>query len=256
MMRIAIVSDIHGNRAAFDAVLADLRETSPDLILHGGDLVHGGSDDAGIVDQIRDLGWPGVLGNTDELMFRPDSIANINNPPAFIAAIAEFARESLGNERIAWLSRLPLVELHDSFALVHATRHSCWPVPQDRDLLSLGKPLAVYAHIHRPFIRPIGDSVICNTGSVSLSLDGDPRASYLLIDDSGNDNGVPQIRRVVYDVEAEIAGIRANKVPHAASIASMLRSAGSSSVTTSPEKYLQPLHHKPSFPPPNLPREW
>jgi predicted phosphodiesterase len=41
-MRIAIVSDIHGNRAAFDAVLADLRQTSPDLTLHGGDLADGG----------------------------------------------------------------------------------------------------------------------------------------------------------------------------------------------------------------------
>jgi predicted phosphodiesterase len=55
-MRIAVVSDIHGNRTAFEAVLADLRQTSPDLILHGGDLPHGGSSPAEIVDQIRDLG--------------------------------------------------------------------------------------------------------------------------------------------------------------------------------------------------------
>ena len=65
MVRIAIVSDIHGNRTAFEAVLADLRQTSPDLIFHGGDLADGGASPVEIVDQIRDLGWRGVVGNTD-----------------------------------------------------------------------------------------------------------------------------------------------------------------------------------------------
>jgi predicted phosphodiesterase len=55
-MRIAIVSDVHGNRTAFDAVLSDLRETSPDLILHGGDLADAGSSPVEIIDHIRDLG--------------------------------------------------------------------------------------------------------------------------------------------------------------------------------------------------------
>src|ERR1039458_968265 len=58
-MRIAIVSDIHGNRTAFEAVLADLRQTSPDLILHGGDLADSGASPVEIVDHIRDLGWQG-----------------------------------------------------------------------------------------------------------------------------------------------------------------------------------------------------
>ena len=61
-MRIAIVSDIHGNRTAFEAVLADMEQTSPDLILHGGDLANGGASPAEIVDHLRDLGWPGRAG--------------------------------------------------------------------------------------------------------------------------------------------------------------------------------------------------
>src|ERR1700681_4657296 len=73
-MRIAIISDIHGNRTAFEAVLADLRQTSPDLILHGGDLADAGASPAEIVDRIRDLGWEGVVGNTDEMLFRPESL--------------------------------------------------------------------------------------------------------------------------------------------------------------------------------------
>ena len=67
-MRIAIVACIHGNRTAFEAILADLRRMSPDLILHGGDLADCGSSPSGIVDEIRDLGWPGVAGNTDEML--------------------------------------------------------------------------------------------------------------------------------------------------------------------------------------------
>ena len=72
-MRIAVVSDIHGNRTALEAVLKDLRLTAPDLILHGGDLADGGSSPVEIVDRVRDLGWKGVVGNTDEMLSTPDT---------------------------------------------------------------------------------------------------------------------------------------------------------------------------------------
>jgi hypothetical protein len=79
-------------------------------------------------------------------------------------------------------------------ALVHASPESLWraPAPEatDAELESvygpLGQPIAVYAHIHRPYIRsvssPWGERLVINTGSVSLSYDGDRRASYLLLD--------------------------------------------------------------------------
>src|SRR3979411_1992032 len=78
-MRLAIVSDIHGNRTAFEAVLADLRQTAPDLILHGGDLADAGASPVEIVDLIRDLGWQGVVGNTDEMLFMPESLQEFAN---------------------------------------------------------------------------------------------------------------------------------------------------------------------------------
>jgi len=58
----------HGNRAAFEAVLSDIRDVSPDIVLHGGDLADGGSSPVEIVDYIRDFGWPGVIGNTEEML--------------------------------------------------------------------------------------------------------------------------------------------------------------------------------------------
>src|SRR5437660_8245553 len=135
-MRIAIVSDIHGNRTAFEAVLADLRQTSPDLILHGGDLADAGASPVEIVDQIRDLGWQGVVGNTDEMLFRPESLAEFAGPspklqPLF-AAIGEMAaasREALGEERLGWLGALPRAQLHGPLALVHASPESPWRAP-------------------------------------------------------------------------------------------------------------------------------
>ena len=72
-MCIAVLPDIHGDRTAFEAVLTDLQQSSPDLILHGGDLADAGARPVDIVDRIRDLGWHGVVGTTDEMLFRPES---------------------------------------------------------------------------------------------------------------------------------------------------------------------------------------
>jgi putative phosphoesterase len=231
-MRIAIVSDIHGNRTAFEAVLADLHLTAPDLVFHGGDLADAGSSPAEIVDRVRDLGWHGVAGNTDELLWSPDSLIQFAavTPAmqpllAIIQEMAAWTREELGEERLAWLRELPRTQIHGPVALVHASPESVWraPAPEasDAELISVYAPLdrdiAIYAHIHRPFIRTISGAVVANTGSVSLPYDGDPRASYLLLDERS-----PQIRRVAYDVEKELKILSDRKVPHAAWIAKTL----------------------------------
>src|SRR5207248_9347961 len=135
-MRIAILSDVHGNRTAFEAVLADLQQTSPDLVLHGGDLADGGASPVEIIDRIRDLGWQGVLGNTDEMLFRPASLEEFASrssaPPALWTAIREMAaatRAVLGEERIAWLSGLVRTRIEGPLALVHASPESTWRAP-------------------------------------------------------------------------------------------------------------------------------
>ena len=231
-MRIAIVSDIHGNRTAFEAVLADLRWTSPDLILHGGDLADGGSRPAEIVDGIRDLGWQGVAGNADEMLWRPEALTEFaTQSPGVrpllnhICEIAAATREALGEERIGWLSGLPVLQVRGTVALVHASPESFWRAPGaeagDAELEavygSLGAPVVVYGHIHRPYVRRLAGMTVANTGSVSLSYDGDRRASYLLIGESG-----PAIRRVEYDVDREIAELRGSAIPHSGWIAKML----------------------------------
>jgi predicted phosphodiesterase len=234
-MRIAIVSDIHGNRTAFEAVLADLRLTSPDLILHGGDLADGGSSPVEIVDRIHHLGWPGVVGNTDEMLTTPETFEECANQTpkleALWSAIREMAavtREALGEQRLAWLRGLPRKQIYGPMALVHASPETAWraPAPEanDGELESvyspLGQAMAIYAHIHRSFIRSVSGMTVANTGSVSLSYDGDRRAAYLLLDDSA-----PAIRRVEYDVDREIQGLAVCGLPHADWVAKILLSA-------------------------------
>jgi putative phosphoesterase len=232
-VRIAIVSDIHGNRTAFEAVLTDLRETSPDLILHGGDLADIGASPTEIVDRVRDLGWNGVLGNTDEMHSRPESLEEFASqspaPPRLWAALREMAAAThamLGEDRVAWMRTLPRALALESVALVHASPESPWrspgPEASEEELeaiyRSLQRPIIVYGHIHCSFVRTIQPMLVVNTGSVSLSYDGDARASYLLLDDKK-----PSIRRVEYDVQRELNLLSESSLPHSDWVAKILR---------------------------------
>jgi putative phosphoesterase len=218
-MRIAIVADVHGNLVALEAVLADLAQQPPDLVVHGGDLAFNGPRAADCVDRIRDLGWPGVIGNMDEALEtqrdRHPSIA--------------WARQQVGEERNRWLQALPLEWRHqDEIGLVHAVPGDLWkavqPEADDAELRTvygpLGTRLAVYCHIHRPYVRPLGDLTVANTGSVGVPFDGDIRASYLLVSD-----GTPETRRVSYDVERAVREVEESGHPAAAAIARIYRTA-------------------------------
>lgn len=231
-MRIAIVSDIHGNRRAFDAVLADLREVSPDLIVHGGDLSSGGAHPAEIIDHIRSLGWPGVYGNTDEMLWAPKRLTEFAATlPQFAAvfqrveATISWTVKQLGENRLRWLERLPARFVREDLSLVHASPDDCWraPMPNAADdefrkiYGTLNAKLVVYAHIHVPFIRKFEGWTIANTGGVSQSYDGDTRASYLVIDGE-----ILATRRVEYDVQAEADDLLKSGVPHAVWMAKIL----------------------------------
>ncbi len=224
-MRIAIVSDIHGNRRAFEAVLADLRNLAPDLIVHGGDLAAGGAYPAEIIDRVRVLGWPGVLGNTDEMLWAPQRLAEFSATEPKLACVLARVGETisptrtlLGEERLKWLEALPLQYSHEHFALVHASPDDLWraPAPQasEDELQRIYAPLAarlvVYGHIHCPYVRPLPGMTVANSGSVSQSYDGDRRASYLVIDGKN-----VNIRRVEYDVESEARDLLRSGLPHA-----------------------------------------
>jgi putative phosphoesterase len=231
-MRIAIVSDIHGNRRAFDAVLADLPEVAPDLVVHGGDLAYGGTRPAEIIDEVRALGWPGVRGNTDEMLWSPTSLTEfarktpqLGSLLALIQDLIPATLESIGEERLRWLEGIPAEYRGDGFAVVHASPGDLWRAPMpnasDEELRNtygtLGTRVVIYGHIHRPFVRRFGEMTVANTGSVSQSYDGDQRASYLV-----SDGESLSIRRVEYDVEGEAKELQGSGLPHANWMAKIL----------------------------------
>ena len=233
-MRLAIVSDVHGNLAALDAVLEDLAAVKPDLVVHGGDLVFNGPHPAECVDRIRELGWPGVLGNTDEALWTLPATLSENSVRTF-KVIAAATTSLLGAERVAWLKTLPL-EWRDAdrVAVVHAVPRDTWKVvpteASDADLQEIYGPLAarlaVYGHIHRPFVRTVGDFTVANSGSVGMSFDGDRRAAYLLVED-----GRPEIRRVGYNVRRYVADLESSGYPTSRWLIERARTATSAALT-------------------------
>lgn len=232
-MRIAVVSDIHANLTALEAVVADLRTVGADLVVHGGDLLGGGTRPAEVVDRIRELNWPGVFGNTDEMIWNPglvgarlpgDRFAKIRD--ALLNYTIPHALLAIGEERLAWLRALPLRWSEDDVTVVHAGPDDAWQVASasadDEALVrvfgGIGTARVVYGHIHMPFVRRLPQLAVINSGAVSMIFDGDPRASYAVID-----GDQVEIRRVAYDVEKEVDLLMRSEDPLRESTAAILR---------------------------------
>lgn len=231
-MRIAIISDVDGNLTALEAVVADISQRGVDQVFHAGDLALMGPRPAEVVDRITELGWPGVVGNTDELLWRPElREVQLQRAPALAGhlqllfdAYAADTRRRLGSERIAWLRQLPAELRVEDLTILHAAPSDLWraPLPRasDEELLHTFQPLAtkraVYGHIHRPFCRHVGAMTIANSGSVGMSWDGDPRAAYLLVDDH-----TATVIRIPYDLDAERRALDASGHPDASRLSEM-----------------------------------
>lgn len=224
-MRVAVVSDIHGNRRALQGVLADLKQVAPDLILHGGDLVFGGTHPGEVIDEIRSLGWHGVLGNTDELLWTEEQLTEMTTAHPKLTPLLGRLREliapmraQIDEEQMRWLKMLPATHLGDGFAVVHASPKNLWRAPManatdgeiQKTYAELRVPVVIYGHIHVSYVRQLRGMVVANTGSVSQSYDGDRRAAYAVIDGRN-----VSIRRVEYDVESEAKELLHSDLPHA-----------------------------------------
>jgi len=234
-MRLAIVSDIHGNLTALDAVIADLERLGVDQVVQGGDLALAGCQGAEVIDRVREMGWPGIVGNTDELLWRDEDYEpRVRAAPMLRPLLrmlfreyAPAARAVLGEERIAWMRELPAEYRSEGIALVHASPGDLWraPLPESEDSQlaaaygRLHADTVVYGHIHRPYIRRLERFTVANSGSVGNPFDGDPRAGYLLIE-----NDSLEIVRVAYDVEREVDLLLRSGYPDAERIAEMRRS--------------------------------
>jgi len=144
-VRVAVVSDFHGNLAALEAVVADLRLSSPDVVLQAGDTAVLGPRPAEVVDRLRELAWPGLVGNTDQMLWEPAARAEQEQRAprlrswldVLFGVLGPWAAERLGDDRLAWLRSLPAERRAADLRVVHASPGDLWraPMPDAEDSL-------------------------------------------------------------------------------------------------------------------------
>ncbi|MGI8408171.1 MAG: metallophosphoesterase family protein [Actinomycetota bacterium] len=211
-MRIAILSDIHGNLMALDAVMTDLESQAPDQVWCGGDLGWAGPWASECIARVREAGWPTVKGNTDVWITGDPQTIEDPEDREKLQAIAH--GHNISDDDARWLVDLPLgYSPSGPILLVHGTPHSPFSAPlpgapgSDFKDYEDQANLVVYGHVHHAFVRRLtSGTLVANAGSVGLPADG-TTASYLLIDTTGADITLSH-RRVEYDRRAVIAEAR------------------------------------------------
>jgi predicted phosphodiesterase len=248
-MRLAIVSDIHGNMAAFEAVLADLDRQDVDEVLLGGDLADCGRQPADVLDAIMSRRWPAVRGNSDRILYEVlDGRGEILHEPAWLA-VARWTLTHLKSRHIDYLRSLPAgirrtLPGGRELLLVHATpwhdRAAIGPAAppeQTHKVFAEAKAdVVAHGHIHTAYWRPIERRLLIGIGAVSWSYDQDPRPAYSILDVDG---GVAvEVRRVAYDVDRELAAMDAVDHPLPASHRHRMRHGGPLPVWAAPARLL------------------
>jgi diadenosine tetraphosphatase ApaH/serine/threonine PP2A family protein phosphatase len=234
-MRRLVVSDIHSNLEAFQAVLDDAGPVDEVWCL--GDVVGYGPDPNGCVDLLRSLPHICVAGNHDWATLGKLDLRDFN-PDARQANLWSRGQLSPGN--LAYLEALPETFLEEGqFSLVHGSpRYPIWeyiiyPATAEVNFEYLSTPYCFVGHTHTPVIFRLGDGecaqecemivptpgtlvelgpepLIVNPGSVGQPRDGDPRASYLLLD---GENLTVEHRRVEYPVDVTQAKMMEHDIP-------------------------------------------
>jgi predicted phosphodiesterase len=198
---LAIVSDLHGNLPALEAVLADLG--TADALVCCGDLVGYYPDAAEVVDRVRALGAQTVRGNHELMVTGAREVPPERARYYGIAA----ARRALSADQLAWLAALPPSRSLEDRGIAVEVRHaSPWDedtyLYPDTDLgavsLDEGRWLLL-GHTHYPMRRRAGGGVVANPGSVGQPRDWDPRAAWARLDTA---TGRWEQRRVAYDHRA------------------------------------------------------
>jgi len=198
-LRVAIVGDIHGNVAALEAALAQIKRHRPDRIAVTGDLVMNGPRPAESVDRVRALEQEGALivgGNTDIAVTDFDYTAAfpwLEQIPSAQRAAAEWAHEQLSDEQLDWLRRLPnerRLWSDDLLTLVcHASPGSITAgLPADLDptvtverVTRTDARVICCGHTHLADVRELGRKLIVNPGSCGYDFGGDPGAGWAML---------------------------------------------------------------------------
>jgi putative phosphoesterase len=231
MTRIAALCDIHGNLPALSAVHKAIDAARPDYVAICGDLVFNGPDPVGTLALVKELERAGAfvtLGNTDVAVADGDFTAAFpwftEGAPDSFRVAAEWARDQIGDDGVDYLRGLPSerrLRVGDDLVLFcHASPGSLTdglgpdldPVVTIDRVSRTDAKVIVCGHTHLPEVRAIGWRTIVNAGSAGYVFDGDPTASWALIEI--DENGInAEIRRTTYDVMAAANAVSARGLP-------------------------------------------
>ncbi|WP_251549821.1 metallophosphoesterase family protein [Neobacillus muris] len=236
-MKIAFISDIHGNAAALEAVLKDIEKKEVDKIYVLGDLCFRGPEPKRSIELVRQLDTDVIKGNADEWVVRgvkpgevPEQSLEIMNRER------DWTVSQLDQDSLDYLQNLPsALEAefgHIKVQAFHATPDNLFDIvyPFEADESLMGKmmknqaDLYIYAHIHKPYIRFINGKCIMNIGSVGLPFDGVRKSSYGLLEVS-DESWQTTIVRVNYDVNKTIEKLLESNYPNREQICNLLKSA-------------------------------
>ncbi len=196
-MRLALISDPHGDLVALLAVISDIeRQTGLDEVLVGGDIAQGGPQPAEVVDEIQRRGWQCVRGNSDDFLVQTaDGSLPTSGLPEALTTGGIWSCGRLGSGRIEYLRSLPIAIRRNvsgigRLVLVHATPWSNEDVVlpdaeseiAQRMVNESEARVLAYGHIHTPYQRRVGDSVLLSVGAIAGSNDTDPRPAYTILD--------------------------------------------------------------------------
>ncbi len=222
-MKLAFVSDIHGNLPALEVVLAEIAKEAPDEILLLGDLLGhlGFPEETAAVARERRL--VGVVGNIDlDVLRAPRGKAGRNDRATF---------DRLSAATVRWVGTLPwtrrIMRGGATLLLTHGTpRNPSEPLRPNLDshaflhLLGNGTvDIVGCGHTHMPSVAEIAGVLVVNPGSVGRPYDGDPRASYAIVE--VREQARAYLRRVAYDVERTARAVAEQGQPE--SVAAGLR---------------------------------
>jgi len=236
-MRIAVMSDIHGFSLALDTVRADLAEQGPfDEIVVAGDICEVGPDPQGVVDRLRETGWPVIQGNTDyDLVEAAEWATGIEEH--------EYWVEHLTDDAMNFVAMLPFSRrimppggtspAHE-LLIVHANPHNLidqlHPKATDRELRDvIGDEQAgtiAFGHVHIAYIRHVAGTMLVDVSAVGNPKDRDLRCKYGILNwDANTQRWTAEIRRLEYPLEATEAQIRASGMPNPEKVIKKLKKA-------------------------------
>jgi putative phosphoesterase len=214
VMRIAVLSDVHGNLPALEAVLAEVEDEGFDLVVSGGDVVAGPMPReclerlAALGDRIR---W--VMGNADREVIDAFDGRLAHDPADVAWATAHYAAARLGRaHRDLLASFAPTVSVAGRVLVCHGTPASDTAIVTPRTdpgrlagiADGVAEPVVVGGHVHLQFVQRSGRVEWVNAGSVGAPYEGAPGAYWLALTSEA-----PDLRRSLYDVAAATAAIAA-----------------------------------------------